>query len=192
MKTNTLFIGVVLSCIILLSYGQTSSCCILNSVKVAGTGEYRVKPDIALIYAYLSVEGSSASDALNVLDTKLDSLNSALNINGVSDNDIKTSSLSVYPRYNYTNGTSYIIGYTVYVSLTVTIRNIDKNTQKLAKVVDALASAGVSSIYGLSYDLSNPMAGKSAARSLAWFDAQAKAKQYAQLAGRKLGKVLII
>lgn len=190
MKTNTLFVGLVLSCIILLSYGQ--NCCILNSVKVAGVGENSVKPDIAIIYAYLSVDGSSASDALSILDTKISTLTSSLYGNGVSSDDLKTSSLSVYPRYNYTNGTSVIIGYTVYVSLTVTIRGIDKNSQRLAKTVDALASAGVSSIYGLSYDTSNPSAGKVGARNYAWYDATLKAKQYAQLAGRKLGKVLII
>ena len=190
MKTNTLFVGLVLSCIILLSYGQ--NCCILNSVKVAGVGENSVKPDIAIIYAYLSVDGSSASDALSILDTRIDTLTKSLYGNGVSSDDLKTSSLSVYPRYNYTNGTSVIIGYTVYVSLTVTIRGIDKNSQRLAKTVDALASAGVSSIYGLSYDTSNPSVGKVGARNSAWYDATLKAKQYAQLAGRKLGKVLII
>lgn len=190
MKTNTLFVGLVLSCIILLSYGQ--NCCILNSVKVAGVGENYIKPDIAIIYAYLQVNGASASDALSTLGTQLDSITKSLNVNGISSDDIKTSSLSVYPLYNYTNGTSVIIGYTVYISLTVTIRGIDKDSQKLARTIDVLASAGVSSIYGLSYDTSNPSAGKVGARNYAWYDATLKAKQYAQLAGRKLGKVIII
>lgn len=190
MKTNILFVGMVLSCIILLSYGQ--SCCITNSIRVQGQGENRIKPNIALLYASLSADGNTASDALNLIDDQLSSISNALQVNGVSQNDIATSSISVYPKYNYTNGTSVVIGYTVYISLTVTIRGIDTNSQRIARVIDALASAGVNSIYGLTYDTVDPSAGKSVARKNAWNDAVAKAKQYAQLSGRKLGKVIMI
>jgi uncharacterized protein YggE len=71
---------------------------------------------------------------------------------GVSKDDIATSSISAYPKYNYTDGVSVIIGETVYISLTVTIRGIDTDSSKIANVIDALGSIGVSSIYGLSYD----------------------------------------
>ena len=190
MKNNTIYLALVLSCIILLSYGQ--NCCIVNSVRVQGQGENRIKPNIAILYASLSADGNTASAALNSIDDQLTSINNALTVNGVSQSDISTSSISVYPKYNYTNGTSVVIGYTVYLSLTVTIRGIDTNTQRIGKVVDALASSGVNSIYGLTYDTVDPSAGKSTARTSAWNDAVAKAKQYAQLSGRKLGKVLII
>lgn len=190
MKTNTIFVGLVLSCIILLSYGQ--NCCITNSIRVQGQGENRIQPSIALLYASLSADGNTASDALNNVDDQLSSITNALQANGVSSDDIATSSISVYPKYNYTDGTSVIIGYTVYVSLTVTIRGIDTNSKRIAKVIDGLAIAGVTSIYGLTYDTIDPSAGKSVARKYAWNDAYAKAKQYAQYSGRKLGKVIII
>ncbi len=111
---------------------------------------------------------------------------------GVGQNDIATSYVSAYPKYNYTNGTSVIIGYTVYVSLTININNIHLNNQKIAKVIDALATAKVSSISGITYDTVDPNAGKATARVYAWNDAVLRAKQYAQLTGRKLGKVIII
>ncbi len=85
-----------------------------------------------------------------------------------------------------------IIGYTVYLTLTVTVRGIDTDSTKLAKIVDVLGDANPSSIYGLTYDTSDPNAGKSVARSNAWNDAVAKAKQYAQLSGRNLGNIIII
>ncbi len=151
-----------------------------------------MKPNIAILYASLTADGSTASDALSKIDDQLDGIYNVLQVNGVSQNDISTSSISVYPKYNYTNGTSVVIGYTVYVSLTITIRGIDANSQKIAKVIDGLASAGVTSIYGLTYDTQDPNAGKSVARTNAWNDAAAKAKQYAQLSGRKLGKVILI
>lgn len=55
-----------------------------------------------------------------------------------------------------------------------------------------MASSGATSIYGLSYDTSDPNAGKVDARKNAWSDALAKARQYGHLSGRKLGKVLVI
>ncbi len=111
---------------------------------------------------------------------------------GVGQNDIVTSSISAYPRYNYVDGTSVVIGYTVYVSLTVTVNNIHLNNQKIAKVIDALATAGVTYISGIGYDTVDPNAGKSTARVYAWNEALLRAKQYAKLSGRKLGKVIII
>ncbi len=144
------------------------------------------------MYASLSAEGKTASEALSKIDEQLTSIYNVLQVNGIGQNDITTSSISIYPRYDYTNGTSTIVGYTVYVSLTILIRGINTNSSKIARVIDGLASAGVTSIYGLSYDTVDPNAGKAVARRNAWNDALAKARQYAQLAGRKLGKVLII
>lgn len=140
----------------------------------------------------MSADGKTASEALSKIDDQLTSIYNVLQVNGIGQNDITTSSISIYPKYDYTNGTSTIVGYTVYVSLTILIRGINTNSSKIARVIDGLASAGVTSIYGLSYDTVDPSAGKAVARRNAWNDALAKARQYAQLAGRKLGKVLII
>ncbi len=122
----------------------------------------------------------------------MDQVYSALQLAGVGQGDIQASSISAYPRYNWVDGTSSVVGYTVYLSLTVNIANIHLNNQKIAKVVDALATAGVSYISGISYDTINPNAGKSTARVYAWNEALLRAKQYAKLAVRTLGKVLII
>lgn len=158
MKTNKLFVGLVLSCIVLLSFAQ--NCCITNSIRVQGQGENNIKPNIALLYASLSANGATASAALSNIDDQLNSIANALPLNGVSASDVATSSISVYPQYNYTNGTSVIIGYTVYLSLTVTIRGIDTNSQKIASIIDVLANAGVTSIYGLTYETADPNAEK--------------------------------
>ncbi len=82
MKNNTIFIALVLSCIILLSYGQ--HCCIKNTVTVQGQGENRIKPNIAIIYAYLTVEGNTASSALNSVDDRVKAITNALKSAGVS------------------------------------------------------------------------------------------------------------
>lgn len=72
------------------------------------------------------------------------------------------------------------------------VRGIDTDGSVLASVIDNLAASGVSSLYSLTYDTVDPNAGKAAARTSAWNDSASKAQQYAQLAGRTLGKALII
>ena len=161
-------------------------------MRVQGNGETRVRPNIAIIYASLFQDGKTASEALDKINTQIQQITSVLQLNGVGQNDITTSSVGVYPKYDYSNGTSTIVGYTVYISLTITIRGIANNSDKIARVIDGLASAGVTSIYGLSYDTSDRTARTIDARRNAWNDALAKARQYAQLAGRRLGKVLVI
>ena len=59
-------------------------------------------------------------------------------------------------------------------------------------IIDSIGSKGVTSIYGITYDTIDPNAGKTAARKMAWDDALNKAKQYATLSGKKLGKVIAI
>ena len=115
-----------------------------------------------------------------------------LSKNGITQDDISTSYLNVYPKYDYSSGTGVIVGYTVYINLTINIRGIDSNRTKIASVIEGIATSGVSSISGITYDSSNPDAGKTAARKAAFSDASNKAKQYAQLACQKLGKIVII
>lgn len=125
MKTNLVFVGMVLSSIVIVSLGQ--SCCISNTIVVQGLGENRITPNIASLYAYYTTTGNTSSSALSAMESKISDLIGSLKSSGVSSNDITTSSISVYPNYNYTNGTSVISGYSVYESLTVIIRDIDTN-----------------------------------------------------------------
>ena len=76
--------------------------------------------------------------------------------------------------------------------MTIDIRGINKDSTKLGAVIDGIVKAGVSSISGITYSNSNPDVGTTLARKLAFKDATNKAKQYAQLAGRKLNKIILI
>ena len=76
--------------------------------------------------------------------------------------------------------------------MTINIRGINKDSTKLGAVIDGIVKAGVSSISGITYSNSNPDVGTTLARKSAFKDATNKAKQYAQLAGRKLNKIILI
>lgn len=60
MNTNKLLVGLMLSCIIILSCGQDLNCFDKELIRVTGSGENRVIPTIAIIYSTLSAEGSTA------------------------------------------------------------------------------------------------------------------------------------
>lgn len=191
MKQNKILLGVILSCLIVMSL-SADDCCGHNIFRVSGNGQTKTTANIAILSSTINVIGKTATQALNNIDAKLDSIYSALKQNGVSQSDIQTGYISIYPTYDYSSGTSVINGYSVYVSLSFTIRGIDKNSKRIANVIDDVSSAGVSSLSGITYDTVDPNSGKSVARKNAWKDAEAKAKQYAQLSGRKLGKVIAI
>ena len=78
------------------------------------------------------------------------------------------------------------------MSLTITISGIQEDSLRIAKVMDILGNAEVTSITGLTYDSIDPNAGKTVARTNAFDDASSKARLYAQLAGRSLGKINVI
>ena len=191
MKNTPISQCILLSCFLMLALTQ-QNCCNQNRLRVNGNGEVKITPNVAMIYTSLQFESDSASSALSKLNDALNKIYQALFVNGVNKNDVSSSYVSIYPKYDYSSGVGLIVGQYVYVSLTITIKDINMDGQKVAKVIDALSSTGVNSISGITYDTIDSNAGKAGARKNAWNDALTRAKEYAQLSGRKLGKVLVI
>ena len=54
MKVNKMFVGLMLSCIIMISCGLNDCCETKDIVRVTGNGETRIKPDIAIIYTSIT------------------------------------------------------------------------------------------------------------------------------------------
>ncbi len=70
----------------------------------------------------------------------------------VNKNDIGTSFFSIYPKYDFSSGSPVIVGYTVYQSLTITIRGITNNNNKISRVIDAITKGGAPlTISGITY-----------------------------------------
>ena len=162
-----------------------------NVVVVTGTAQVRVTPDQATFYAYLQATGKSAQQATDNAETIVDQAIKSLQ-GIVSKDDIGTSSINVYPIYDYSTGSPVISGYTVYQSLTILIRGVTNNNNKISRTIDALANAGVSSISGINYSSSDPNLGKAEARRQAYNEASDAASQYASLSRRRLGRILKI
>ena len=186
---GTLLIGAVLlsACGLMEAQGVTPTS--ERYIRVSGSGEVAVVPDIAYINIGVHSEAEDVSSALEANNTQAAELTEALKAEGIEEKDIQTANFNVYPQTRYDNmgqpvGTSYVVDNTVYV----TVRDL----ANLGKMLDTAISAGANNIYGISFDIADKETVLAQARELAIKDAEAKAQSVAEVAGVTLGQILSI
>lgn len=162
-----------------------------DGITVSGEGEVRAAPDIMTLSIGIEVEEATvaaaregAADAANRL---LDSLKS----NGVAAKDIQTTSVSIYPRYFYSqNEQPRITGYVASNQLSVKVRELDRAGEVIDEAVEAAGDAA--RLQGISFGIDDPAPLLKEAREKAITDAKSRAEAYARAAGVKVGAVLSI
>ena len=158
-------------------------------ITVTGVGTSTVTPDAVRFFASVSVIAKSNKEALASASKSATAVRGALRDNGIATKDIKTSSLTVYPEYNYSQDKGQeLIGYRATQSFTVVIRKADN----AGAVIDAVVSAGGDAVQinGISPFLSNGAAATEKAREAAVADARSRANSYAKYLGVSLGRVI--
>lgn len=161
---------------------------IVKSITVNGEGKVKVKPDTASLSVGVQATAATATEALTQANTSADALIKALKAAGVSDDDIATSGLSIYPQYSSAGTT--ITGYQAANNVTVTVRDIAQT----GPVIDAAAAAAGDHITvgGVSFYVDDTEALIGAARADAINNAKKRAGEYADAAGVTVGGVLQI
>ncbi len=160
-------------------------------ITVSGVGTSTVTPDAVRFFASVSVITKSNKEALSSASKSATAVRGALRDNGIATKDIKTSSLNVYPEYNYSQDKGQeLIGYRATQSFTVVIRKADN----AGVVIDAAVSAGGDAIQinGVAPFLLNGAAATEKAREAAVADAKARANSYAKYLGVSLGRVIYL
>lgn len=158
-------------------------------ITVSGIGTSTVAPDAVRFYASVSVIAKSNKEALASASKSATAVRGALRDSGIATKDIKTSSLTVYPEYNYSQDKGQeLIGYRATQSFTVVIRKADS----AGAVIDAVVGAGGDNVQinGVAPFLLNGAAATEKAREAAVADAKARANSYAKYLGVSLGRVL--
>jgi uncharacterized protein YggE len=161
----------------------------LKHITVTGVGTSTVTPDAVRFFASVSVVAKSNKEALASASKSATAVRGALRDNGIATKDIKTSSLTVYPEYNYTQDRGQeLLGYRATQSFTVVIRKADN----AGVVIDAAVSAGgdLLQVSGIAPFLLNGAAATEKAREAAVADARARANSYAKYLGASLGRVI--
>jgi uncharacterized protein YggE len=175
----------------LLAYSALPANAADNSkhITVTGVGTSTVTPDAVRFFASVSVVAKSNKEALASASKSATAVRGALRDNGIATKDIKTSSLTVYPEYNYTQDRGQeLLGYRATQSFTVVIRKADN----AGVVIDAAVSAGgdLLQVNGIAPFLLNGAAATEQAREAAVADARARANSYAKYLGASLGRVI--
>ncbi|NBQ40375.1 MAG: DUF541 domain-containing protein, partial [Alphaproteobacteria bacterium] len=162
-----------------------------RSITVTGVGTASVTPDAVRISASVSSLSATNKDALSQASTAASSVRDFLKKSGISTKDYKTSSLSVYPEYNYTQDKgSVLVGYRATQSFSITIRKADS----AGSIVDGVVASGGDAVQinNVVPFLTSGTASTEQARAAAVADAKARANSYAKLLGVKLGRVITI
>jgi uncharacterized protein YggE len=160
-------------------------------ITVNGVGSASVTPDAVRFYASVSVVAKTNKEALASASRSASAVRAALKASAIATKDIKTSLLTVYSEYNYSQDRgSELIGYRATQSFTVVVRKADSAGAVIDSVVDAGGDAV--QVNGVAPFLSNGAAATEKAREAAVADAKARANSYAKYLGASLGRVVYL
>ncbi len=158
------------------------------SIPVTGKGEVLAVPNIAS-FTYSVVEsGKDVAEAQDKATKKNNAIIDYMKSKEVEAKDIKTSSYSAYPKYEYnpTSGKQNLVGYEVNMSVTVKVRK----TENAGEILSQVGTWGVSYVSGLDFTLDDIDELKRQARDLAIEDAREQAREIAKKLGVRLGDLV--
>ena len=158
-------------------------------VTVEGVGSSKQTPDRVDIVLSLSETGATSVDARNAVAQTMKRLEATLSGQKVATNQIKTENVSVQQDWDYVSGARVANGYIARQTLSVFLSGAD--VEKDAEVLQAKLPNRVS-VDSIDFSLVEKKMGSDEARNAAFEDAKKQAAQLAQLAGKKLGKVVAI
>jgi uncharacterized protein YggE len=151
-----------------------------RTISVGGTGTVTMVPDVADLHVGVVVQKAKVRDARAAAATAMQGVVKALMAAGVAERDIKTTTLSLQPVYEYpTNGSPRITGYELRNGVVATIRDLDK----LADAVDGALAGGGTTLDGITFRVDDPTGAEAQARTQAMKAARAKADALAGAAG---------
>ncbi|MDK2982291.1 MAG: uncharacterized protein PWQ55_2638 [Chloroflexota bacterium] len=161
----------------------------IPQISVTGSGIVYVVPDIAYINVGVRSQGDTVADAMDANNAQAQAIKDTLVAQGVNETDIQTSSFNVYPQSDYDfQGVITRTYFSVENNVFVTVRNLEN----LGTILDAVASSGANSIYGINFDVTDKTEAQTSARQLAVDSARAQAQELADAAGVKLGDISFI
>jgi uncharacterized protein YggE len=159
------------------------------NVSVNGTGKVTYVPDLVYVSVGVSSDGKTADEAWRKNEEVVKKLFAALQTFGIDPKDMKTTGLSINPRYvSHKDQEPELVGYTAGYDLSVTVRQL----ADAGRVLDALVQNGASRRMSLGFGASNVDQLMDQARINAALDARKKAEQYVTASGASLGQVLSI
>ena len=138
----------------------------VNSVAVNGVGEILVKPDTASIRVSAREKATSAQEAQQKLNRKVNLLIDAIEKAGVDEEDISTNSYSSYQYWGWNWDRDY--ERTVTQRFQVKVRDVDTDDKILGDVIDAIFDTDAQTGWYINFDLEDKTDAYAQARELAY------------------------
>ncbi len=169
-----------------------------NTISVSGKGEAISIPDIATFSFSVSETAKTVAEAQTAATTRINAALKAVKDAGVADKDIKTTSYSINPHYDYQDGVcaanggyckpgkSILTGYEVSQSTEVKVRDL----AKAGTIFSTIGSLNVQNVNGLTFAIDDIEKVKADARAKAITDAQAKAQLLAKQLGVSIVRIM--
>jgi len=157
-----------------------------GTIVVSGTGRVAVDPDVAELRLGVSISRPNVDAARAAAAEAMAAILAAVTAAGVARHDVRTTLLSVQPRYDYRDGKApTLTGYDLANVVEVTVRDL----AILGGVVDGALTAGATSLDGMAFRVSDPREAERAARTAAVAEARARAEVLAEAAGIRIAGV---
>jgi len=164
-----------------------------NTITVSGTGEVYAKPDLAFTTFSVITEKKEVAEAMEENTKKMNAIINSIKEQGIEEKDLKTTSFSIYPRYEwrektqfYPNGRRALTGYEIRQSLEVKIRDM----AKIGTIIQKATDAGANQVGDLQFTIDDVDEVKKRAREEAIKEAKDKAKELASQLGVKLVRIV--
>ena len=161
-----------------------------REIVVTGEGIVNAAPDMATVRIGVAREARLAGDALRMTSEAMTAVLALLKNAGIEGRDVKTTNVSLNPRYQRTNDgrPPRVVGYIASNDLMVRVRDL----AELGGVLDAVVSEGANAMNGIFFAVADPAQLETEARRAAVADARAKAEVLADAARVALGPVMSI
>ena len=172
----------------LLSFSNNSyadSCSEAGLIEVNGHGQVEAIPDLAVLSYSAKNEEKNAKDAREKTEKQITKLYESAQKSGFKKEHIVSSTISLYPRYSYTNeGKRVFEGYVATRDITFKVADFSL----IEKLTTAAVDAGITEINGFEYTIKDTKKLEDEANQKAINDAKNKAYVLAKGFGVKIKK----
>jgi uncharacterized protein len=157
-----------------------------RTVSTNGVAIVRSAPDEALVTLGVHTDAPTAEEAMRANADRMEDVIRALIDAGLDQDDLATTTISLYPRWNDTG--SDVVGFTAENQITATVTNLER----VGAIIDGGVRAGANLAGGITFRVSNGNDAADRALVEAVADAKRKAELLAATGDDELGVVLSI
>lgn len=155
-----------------------------STINVSGTCEISVPADVGYIQLGVETQDKDVKDAQDENAEDMQNIIDAVMELGLTEDDITTSNYSIYPSYDYSNGSRS--EEPEYYTVSNTVKLKVKDLDILGDVIDIATDAGANRAYSIYFDAEDTVTSQDDALQKAVEDALRKANLIAEAANVKV------